>query len=69
MFCSVKIAMIWLFLAASWSSVKFTLHCKTRTDVLGMWMYHSDQNDYRVYLPNEVKITGYRGFPVVQFWN
>ena len=29
-FCSVKNAMICLFLAASWSSVYFTLHCKTK---------------------------------------
>ena len=27
-FCSVKIAMFCLFVAASWSSVNFTLHCK-----------------------------------------
>ena len=29
-FCSIIIAMLWLFLAASWSSVIFTLHCKTK---------------------------------------
>ena len=40
MFCSAKIALLWLFSAASWSSVFFTLELQSeavqnRTDVLG----------------------------------